>query len=326
MTSARRSLLALPALTLLSRSAAAQATDTAGIAAALARFAALPGNTSYVVELERSPSPWRAEHMPQAPLFVGSAIKTFILTTFLREMEAGHLSEDEQLPIDDAIRSPSSPVFLNLTGTAPARVFLEAMITHSDNTATDVILQRVGVERVRAFIASTGLQGVLIPDSTRRLFSWIAGAAPGVDLGWTAIHQLLDNNAKPPGPSRSPINEQQSMICTAANFVTYYQRALRGGYFTKPATLGEFQRIQAMADALPLIVPPDIKAYGKGGSIDWRDFHALCVAGQMVLGRRPATFCFTLNWTGPDSGIAGAMQGFKETVAGALSAVATTFG
>lgn len=326
MTAARRAVLALPALALLSPPAVAQASRTAAIAAALARFAALPGSTSYVVELERSPSPWRVEHMPQAPLFVGSAIKTFILATFLREMEAGRLSEDEQLAIDDAIRSPSSPVFLHLTGTAPARVLLEAMITHSDNTATDVTLHRVGVERVRAFIASTGLNGILIPDSTRRLFSWLAGAAPGVDLGWAAMQQLMDNNGKLPGTPRSPVNDQQSMICTAANFVTYYQRALRGAYFTKPATLGEFKRIQAMADAIPLIVPPDFKAYAKGGSIDWQDFHALCVPGQMLLGRRPVTFCFTLNWTGPDSGVAGAMQGFKDTVADALSAVATTFG
>ena len=117
----RRSLLAFPALGLLPRPAAAQTLDTTSIDSALARFAALPGSTSYVVEAERSPSPWRVEHMPQAPMFVGSAIKTFILATFLREMEAGRLSEDEQLPIDDSIRSLSSPVFLHLTGTTTAR-------------------------------------------------------------------------------------------------------------------------------------------------------------------------------------------------------------
>ncbi len=321
----RRALLALPVLGLFPRPAAAQTTtDNTAIDTALARFAALAGSTSYVIEAEHAPSPWRAEHMPQAPMFVGSAIKTFILATFLREMEAGSLSEDEQLPIDDGIRSMSSPVFLHLTGTTPARSVLEAMITHSDNTATDVALHRVGVERVRAFIAAAGLNGVRIPDSTRRLFSWLAGAAPGVDLGWTGIQQAMDG--KLPGTPRSPINDQQSMICSAATFVAYYQQALQGRYFTKPATLGEFKRIQAMADAIALVVPPDTVAYAKGGSIDWQDFHALCVPGQILLGRRPVTFCFTLNWTGPDGGVAGAMQGFKDSVAGVLAEVAKTFG
>jgi beta-lactamase class A len=246
----RRALLALSALGLLPRLAAAHTLDTTSIDNALTRFAALAGSTSYVVEAERSPSPWRAEHLPQAPMFVGSAIKTFILAAYLRETEAARLSEDEQLPIDDSIRSLSSPLFLHLTGTTTARSILEAMITHSDNTATDLALHRLGVERVRAFIAAAGLDGVLIPDSSRRLFSFLAGAALGSDLSWEAMQQVM--NDKPPGTPRSPINDQQSMICSAATFVAYYQQALQGKYFTKPATLGEFKRIQAIADAIAL--------------------------------------------------------------------------
>jgi beta-lactamase class A len=81
-----------------------------------------------------------------------------------------------------------------------------------------------------------------------------------------------------------------------------------------------------MADAIPLVVPPDTVAYAKGGNIDWQDFHALCVPGQMLLGRRAVTFCFTLNWTGPDSGVADAMRTYKDAVAGVLAAVAQAFG
>ena len=324
MATGRRALLTAPTLAWVSRAAAAQTPDTTAVDTALAQFVALSGPTSYVVEVEDAASPWRAEHMPQAPLFVGSAIKTFILATCLREMEANRLSEDEQLPINDDVRSLSSPVFAHLTGTIPARSVLEAMITHSDNTATDMALLRVGVEQVRAFIAAAGSRDVLIPDSTRRLFSWMAGAAPGVDVGWAGSQQIM--NDKLPGTPRSPVNDVQSMICSAASFVTYYQEVLRGTFFTKPATLREFMRIQAMADAIALVVPPDTVAYAKGGSIDWWDFHALCVPGQMRLGRRPVTFCFTLNWTGPDSGVAGMMGGFKDSVAGVLTAVTTTFG
>jgi beta-lactamase class A len=40
----------------------------------------------------------------------------------------------------------------------------------------------------------------------------------------------------------------------------------------KPETLVEFKRIQAMADAIAQVVPPDTIAYAKGGSIDWDGF------------------------------------------------------
>jgi hypothetical protein len=62
-------------------------------------------------------------HAPSdAPLFCGSCFKTFfktfVLATYLQEVEAGHLSESEQINIDDGIRSIGGEVFDLLTGTA----------------------------------------------------------------------------------------------------------------------------------------------------------------------------------------------------------------
>ena len=103
------------------------------------------------------------------PLFCGSAFKTFVLATYLKEVEAECLSELEQLVIDDSIRSVGGGGFEHLSGTTEARNVLEAMIAHSDNTATDVALHRVGPENVRAFISEAGLQQARIPDSDAAL-------------------------------------------------------------------------------------------------------------------------------------------------------------
>ena len=100
---------------------------------------------------------------------------------------AGRLTEDQQVKVDDAVRSLSSSVFLNLTGTTQARSALEAMIAHSDNTATDITLAAAGPAQVRALIAEAGLKQTQIPELTRRLFSYIAGAPEGVDLGWDGV-------------------------------------------------------------------------------------------------------------------------------------------
>jgi beta-lactamase class A len=117
-------------------------------------------------------------HAPSdAPLFCGSCFKTFfktfVLATYLQEVEAGHLSESEQINIDDGIRSIGGEVFDFLTGTTSARIVLEARIAHSDNTATDAAMSRVGADKVRAFLSKAGLIRVRIPNSTRRFFSYL---------------------------------------------------------------------------------------------------------------------------------------------------------
>src|SRR3989338_2987273 len=109
------------------------------------------------------------------------------------------------MAIDDSVRSLSSPVFLNLTGTTPARSVLEAMITHSDNTATDAALAAAGIDKVLALIAEAGLTSTQISTSTRRLFSWLAGAPEGVALGWAGVQRLIA--APPAGTTRPALND-----------------------------------------------------------------------------------------------------------------------
>ena len=290
------------------------------VQAAVARFAELRVTSSCLVIADHPTGSWRVAHAPDLRLFVGSTVKTFFLAQFLREMEAGRLSEDQQTSINDTVRSPSSPVFLNLTGSTQARSVLEAMIAHSDNTATDAVLAAVGPGRVRALIQEAGLSSTQIPDSTRRLVSYLAGAPEGVDLGWEGVQRMTQGQL--PGRARTPLNDQQTMASAAEDLVRWYTRALRGDFFTDPATLVEFKRIQAMADALAHMVPPNTVAYGKGGNIDWAGFHCLCLAGQMVVAEVPITFCLTANWSGPDDGVAGVFQAYKDAVADVLKAAA----
>lgn len=288
------------------------------------RLLALPGEKSFAIAVGGRSIAWRAVHRSNVPMFVGSANKTFILAKFLQEVEAGRLSEDALQPIDDSVRSLSSPVFgadltpaKNLSGMTSARIILEAMITHSDNTATDAALRMVGADKVRAFVASAGLSATRIPDSTRRMFSYLAGAPAGTDKGWAGMKEIAEDRYF--GPTRKPINKRETMISTADEMVSYYRRALRGEFYVKPETLQEFKRILAMGSLIARVVPPGIAAYAKGGSIDWQDFHALCAPGQMIVCETPVTFCFTLNWTSPQSAAPKVYARFAAAVAGILA-------
>jgi beta-lactamase class A len=293
--------------------------DLRRVQAAVDSFTKLPVTSSCFIATDH-PTPWTVGHDHRARLFVGSAVKTFILATYLRDVEGGRLTLDQQLAINDDVRSPSSPVFMKLTGTTEARSVLEAMIAHSDNTATDAALKAVGPERVRELIRQTGRSATQIPDSTRRLFSYLAGAPEGVDFGWEGIERRA--NGQLAGSPRSPMNDHQTMLSTAEEMVRWYQRALKGEFFRKPETLLEFKRIQAMADSLWHVVPADTLAYGKGGSIDWQDFHCFALSGQMMVRGVPVTFCFTINWTGPADGVASVFEAYKNSVAEALNAAA----
>ena len=249
-------------------------------AASLAPFLSLPGKKSAQIDVDGPRHSWRIAHESDALLFCGSCFKTFVLTTFLQEVEAGRLSESSQIDINDDIRSAGGGVFDFLTGRASARTVLEAMIAHSDNTATDAIMSHVGVDKVRDFLLKADLARVRIPDSTRRFFSYVAGYPAAVDMGWTGLQAL--NAGQNGGPTRAPINDQQTMVCPASDFVSYYKRALNGEFFQKKQTLNEFKRIQAMADAIAA-VPADTPAYLKGGSISWDGFYCMAIAGQMVV-------------------------------------------
>ena len=112
------------------------------------------------------------------------------------------------------------------------------------------------------------------------------------------------------------------MACPAATFVDYYERALEGEFFARRETLVEFKRIQAMADAIAVVVPPDTPAYLKGGSIDWNGFHCMATAGQMIVRGMPVTFCLTLNWRDGDNADTGAVvEAYKAATTDVLARV-----
>ena len=288
-------------------------TDTVGSLADAVRQAGQinPGRSAAALELEgKSAAAERHAHAAEQVLFVGSAVKTFMLAQYLLDVESGRLSLDTPCEIGPHIWSPGSKVFQNLQGTVPAGSVLEAMIAHSDNTATDSVLQAVGADRVRALLREVGLVNTRIPDSTRRLFSYLAGAPAGTDLGWDGMKEMMQGTL--PFQPRPAINEVQTMVSTATEMIQWYRKVLSGGLFRTSEMLREFKRISAMADAISASAPDDILGYGKGGSIEWDGFNCFALAGQLVLGKERATFCFVVNWNGGTPTVAPMFQNFVQ--------------
>ena len=247
---------------------------------------AVNGKPEFLVELNASKT-----------MFVGSAIKTFILCEALRQADSPDVVRTlkaKQLSLDASVWSVDSTIFNppNLIGKVSQRTALEAMILHSDNTATDMSIKEAGPDKVRALIASIGLKNTMIPDSTRSLFGYLLGSKDPKTFSWEDLGAAANSSMV-----NLPMNKVETMASSADDFISYYSRALHGEFFKNKETLQEFRRILAMSDAIWLLpLPLGVSAFVKGGSIDVPGFHAVSVPGGMLFDDRWVYFCLTINW------------------------------
>jgi beta-lactamase class A len=239
-------------------------------------------------------------------LFVASAYKTFLLCERMRQLDSPDIVrklENANVALDSSVWSPGSPTFNppNVTGTVHERATLEAMITSSDNTATDMTTKIVGISNARDFISSIGLTQTLIPDSTRAFAAYVFGADNYLTITWDQLMTLMEEAE---GLAHPFLNNVETLASTADDLVSYYSRALTGAFFQHPQTLNEFQRILTLCDFIYMIpLPTGVSAYAKSGNVDSPGFLARSIAGGMFVANRWVFFAFIINWysqTSPD--------------------------
>ena len=272
---------------------------------------------------------WSAEIEPDGRLFIASVFKGFVLAETLRLEEesldprgatplAAQLGARlaQQLPLDEDVFSLSAPVMNppHLTGQVTLRTALEAMIAHSDNTATDIALRHVGPDRVRAFIDGIGLRQTQIPESTRQFFGYIFGLQDWQGTTWA--DQQADDPALTPRPI---LNDTITMASTSDELVSFYSRALQGEFFRYAATLAVFRAILGLADSVAASMPLGVSGFGKGGSIDVEEnegaTHVLTFAGGLYVPDRWVSFALLNNWTDADAGPTPEVMGAYITAA-----------
>ena len=135
--------------------------DVAGdsLAAILGEIRALPGQTSVAVARLGDGAPALAASIePDRPLAIGSAFKLWILAELSRQVAAGERRWSDVVTVDR--RSIPSGTLQAWPLGAPVTLHTLAalMISQSDNTATDLLLHRLGRANVERMMATIGVQ------------------------------------------------------------------------------------------------------------------------------------------------------------------------
>jgi beta-lactamase class A len=256
-------------------------------------------------------------------LFVASAFKCFVLTTRLKQLDVADVVERLEtnvLQLDDSIWSFGSDIFRppELTGAVSERTAAEAMIMHSDNTGTDMIMKVAGTDHIRDLIADFGLTQTQVPESSRAMAAYLFGFPNYKTATWAELVAAADRNA----PFVHPfLNSVETMASSAADLVSLYARTLPGGFFFTAEAQNEYRRILALADGVFEAVPFGTTGFAKTGYADVKGFHVRSNAGGMTFDGRWVYFAGVINWDAPEDQDLRTVQRWKDALRTALGLI-----
>ena len=110
------------------------------------------------------------------PMRSASMIKVFILATVMEKAKQGEINIDETLTLKGSDKVGGAGILAGYaSGTElTLREVLELMITHSDNTATNIVIDRVGMETINDYIKQQGYNDTIL---RRKMMDYDAIAA-----------------------------------------------------------------------------------------------------------------------------------------------------
>ena len=112
---------------------------------------------------------------------LASLIKAPILVALYDAVRAGEIDPRERVRYEMATRVPGSGILQDLDDglSLTVRDLATLMIAISDNTAADLLLARVGKERVEGLMDRIGLSSIRVPFSIRELFEQLTDLPGG---------------------------------------------------------------------------------------------------------------------------------------------------
>jgi beta-lactamase class A len=200
---------------------------------------------------------------------MASVLKIPVLVEAARQMDAGKFTLDDRWELTVAEKNLGSGVLTFFDdGLLPTvRDLLTLMIIISDNTATDMVINRLGKEQIVNSMRQLGLQNIHLPLTIRQIFETILPSAdPTQDPYEMAVaHADFTPPANATGYSKGPENNTS----TPRDMTKLLELIFTGRAASREST-DEMLRIllkQTLNDRLPRFLPPGTRVAHKTGTL-----------------------------------------------------------
>jgi beta-lactamase class A len=168
-----------------------------------------------------------------------SVIKLAIIVEVYRQALYGKLRMDQEVELLDKVKVPGSGVLRGLHGGLKLTIkdLATLMITVSDNTATNILIDIVGIDGVNNLLRSLGLKNTIL---ARKMYDWEARKAG------------RDN------------------VCTADDIANLLVQIARGEALPPPQSqeIIDILSLQMFTHKIPLLLPEDVRVANKTGEVD----------------------------------------------------------
>jgi beta-lactamase class A len=210
----------------------------------------------------------------RTPYPAASVFKVPVLVEAFRQIGAGAFTLADRWPLSEEEKSTGSGVLVRLQpGLQPAvRDLLTLMIIISDNTATDMLVRRLGPERITATMRQLGLRNTVVANTCRDLLRGILGdASPAL-----APHEMAEHiKAHPIDPESAAYKGgHDNNVTTAEEMVELFRRIHTGDGLDAigvdagaRATMREILLLQQLNERMPRFLPPGTHLAHKTGSL-----------------------------------------------------------
>ena len=194
-----------------------------------------------------------------------SVLKIPVLVEAFRQIEEGLFTLDDRWQLTTAEKNlPSGILVFFDDGLAPTvRDLLTLMIIISDNTATDMVMNRLGAGSVTSTMHSLGLTDIHVPMTIRQIFDdLLPSADPTQDMLALAT---APRNRTGRSYSLGPDND----VGTPAALTELLARIWRGELVSRAACVAMLEILlkQQLNDRLPRYLPPGTRCAHKTGTL-----------------------------------------------------------
>lgn len=195
----------------------------------LRRLEQLPGKISFLYKnLETGE---RVGYKEQEPLMAASVIKLFVMTAVFERLERGDFSEEQVFSIkkEECVPSCGALTYLHDGIQVTAMDLVTLMIIFSDNTATNVLIDFLGIEEINDTIRGLGFERTILQrkmfdleKSQRGIQNYITAGEVGRLLKMMYEGNLISKKAS---EKMISIMKNQQL----ASKIPFYLKAIPGG-------------------------------------------------------------------------------------------------